>query len=136
MSQAVFPKMGLYRSDPLAPRVRSAPLPSKRLYLALLGDGRFVRAMAPAEGFHFAGFVGGLLGDADAGAVRADESRGAYFHHVGDYEADGLRIHFSAQLVVGRTLYLQRWSAGCLTAELLLSQGDLYRFFMPLAGDS
>ncbi len=118
------PQPGFFCTDLLAPRSFTDPDPPRRLYLALLPDGRFVRTLGPAEGFDFPAYATRALGGPGGGA---GPDCWPHFHHLGKYRAEGLCLTFTASMILDGEVYAQRWSAGCVAPEILLARGEVYR---------
>lgn len=126
------PLQGYYRTHTLTSR-RDADLgQAKRLYLALLPGGRFVLSLGPAEGFDFAAYAAGALGEFRRTRDALAWGGWSYFHQLGEYRVeDGLTVTFTARMVLGQAVHVQRWSAGCVSPELLLARGEVYRHYQP-----
>lgn len=125
----VVPKLGLYRSGPLTSRWADAPTREKCLYLALLPSGRFVRTLAPAETFDFAAYVDAVTVGIERRAERVSVVAGRHFHHLGEFEVCGGRVHFTARLRVSGEVFVQRWAIEVATTEFLVGRGESYRWY-------
>lgn len=125
----VAPKLGLYRSGPLASRWADDPRREKCLYLALLPSGKFVRTLAPAETFDFASYVDRVTAGLERGAARVSVVGGRHFHHLGEYAVADGRLHFTARLHLFGDLFVQRWVLEAVTREFIVGRGEVYRWY-------
>lgn len=125
----LVPRLGLYRSGPLASRWADGPRREKCLYLALRPDGRFVRTVAPADGFDFGGYVDAVTTGLERRAARVSVVAGRHFHHLGEYAVEGGRVHFTTRLHVAGDVFVQRWAVEVVTREFLVGRGEVYRWY-------
>lgn len=125
----VTPNFGLYRTDPLPSRWADARYAPRCLYLALLADGSFVRTLAAANGFDFGGYVRGMGASLERRAERVSVVGGRQFHHLGEYEVRGGRVHFTARVRLAGEAFLQRWSLEVLASDVMAGRGEVHRWY-------
>lgn len=131
----IVPKLGLYRTPPLASRWADAPSKRKCLYLALLPSGAFVRTLALAEGFDFAGYVDGVMTGLERRAERVSVVGGRHFHHLGEYTVSDGQVRFTSRTRVAGEVFVQRWALEVATAEFLVGRGEVYRRYATVTED-